>query len=159
MPKQSWSVPKQHWRSECDHRFWLAYYRVGGNSILDVEVEAKVDHVENSMASQCRCQSFIQAPQSEPVWLNYAPCLSEWRGLLYWREWIQKEDVSHADRKPNGACRETHYSILFLSTSVKESLLAWRLTFTTSNGLTTTASVKPAPSPATDSAWGETDMI
>lgn len=47
----------------------------------------------------------------------------------------------------------THYdNILFQSTSLKESLLAWRLTFTTSNGLITKASVKPEPSPAADSA-------
>lgn len=29
----------------------MPYYRTGGYSILDIEVEAKVDHVENSMAS------------------------------------------------------------------------------------------------------------
>lgn len=27
-------------------------YRAGGDGVLDVEVEAKVDHVENSMAPQ-----------------------------------------------------------------------------------------------------------
>lgn len=31
----------------------MAYYRTGRYSILDIKIEAKVDHVENSMASQC----------------------------------------------------------------------------------------------------------
>lgn len=35
--------------------FSFAYYRIGRDCILDIKVEAKVDHVENSMASQCWC--------------------------------------------------------------------------------------------------------
>lgn len=61
-------------------------YRVGGNSILDVEVEAKVDHVENTMASKCRRQPFVQTLQPKTVWLDDASGLSEWGRLLCCRQ-------------------------------------------------------------------------
>lgn len=62
--------------------------------------------------------------------------------------------MSNTDwRKKSANIFTSQDSILFLSTSLKESLLACRLTFTTSNGLTTTASVKPEPSPATQNIW------
>lgn len=57
-------------------------YRVGGDGILDVEVEAKVDHVENSVAPQSGSQSFIQAPQSQSVHFDDSSGLGEGRRLL-----------------------------------------------------------------------------
>lgn len=58
------------------------YYRAGGDGVLHVEIEAEVDHVEDSMASQRGCQAFIQTFQSEAVRLHDASGLSERGGLL-----------------------------------------------------------------------------
>lgn len=57
-------------------------YRAGGDGVLNVEIEAKVDHVEDSVASQRRRQPFIQPFPPKAVRLYDASCLSERGGLL-----------------------------------------------------------------------------
>lgn len=59
-----------------------ARYRAGGDGVLHVEIEAEVDHVEDSVAPQRGRQAFIQTFQPEPVRLYDASGLSERGGLL-----------------------------------------------------------------------------
>lgn len=60
-----------------------ASYLAGRNGVLDVEVEAEVDHVEDAVAPQRGGQALVQPPQPKAAGVDDAPRLAEGRGLLW----------------------------------------------------------------------------
>lgn len=70
----------------------LYSYLTSWNHVSDVVVEAKINHVENSMTSQGCRKSFVEAPEPQAFLLNDLSCISKSRWLLCERE--AKQDTS-----------------------------------------------------------------
>ena len=68
-------------------------YRAGRNGILDIEVEAEVDHVEDSMPAQSGGQALVQTSQTQASRVDDVSCLGKGGGLLH-RERSQDLPIS-----------------------------------------------------------------
>lgn len=60
----------------------LSSYLIDRNNVFDIIVEAKINHVENSMTSQSCCKSFVETLESQTFRLNDVSCVAHSGWLL-----------------------------------------------------------------------------